>query len=857
MIRLVFSTVSSRKTETALFILALCLILIITSATLSSLSSIEVQIEEDITQYARGSYDLLVRPQEAITSLEEQWGLVEENYLSVGRGGISIADWQSILALNDVEVAAPVASLGYFKGVTESFSLPMPEQSARIQIQFFTTDGMRRYPLYDPQTVIYLEQDGLEYGAFDFVEDVLPELDALQFGFPPSFMIPDNYHFLVAVDPKQEEKLTGISFQGLYQDISPTDRRAIELFAGDAPIINMMNLVDPHVPISVDVRIEYLEITSDQVKAHKNRLGVDETEPFLSALDQDEYRQVVEEYLNYPARHIDEFSLDFSSMIDPFEAKGFRVTDKLTFATDLDVWSGWQGGTSEYFLTEPLDYVIDGDQLFVGQKGTFQQIPVYRHLERQGGKPWEVEEVPFVLHPVGSYHVGERENQLAASPLGIYQLAPPVFVESGAEALPTITPGSFVPAPAHGVVKLEDAAIIKGHRPINAIRVRVAGIEAYTDEAVQTLKEVAATIHQMGFHVDIVAGASHRNILVDVENVGLVQQPWTTLGAATSVTEGWSLASVLITVLFIVAGCIYVVNRMLYWKLQKKEEVQTLLSIGWQQAHIQRFQQFELMLVLVLSGGVSLLLISYLRAVQLVEEGVYVYLLSGWIVNLLILLSMLMLSVELKPRNVNGGKGQRMHINRVGGLVRQNLRYYSSFILSSFLQLTVVSALSLFIGLTLLKTHQLTGITNLGAFINDRIFLYYQLILVGALGLALLTMIESQSAFLHIRKNELQALRDCGWAPREIFFLILKEISLWSLLALLLGHGSGLVLYSAFYSVEWESIWLLCGSLIILYLVVLVTVSTVGLRFVTCREKDRGKATGNPESSTVQQTKEM
>jgi len=59
------------------------------------------------------SYDILVRPAGSRTALEESQGLVRANFLSGQFGGITAAQWHQIQQLPGVQVAAPIAMVGY------------------------------------------------------------------------------------------------------------------------------------------------------------------------------------------------------------------------------------------------------------------------------------------------------------------------------------------------------------------------------------------------------------------------------------------------------------------------------------------------------------------------------------------------------------------------------------------------------------------------------------------------------------------------------------------------------------------------------------------------------------------------
>jgi putative ABC transport system permease protein len=61
----------------------------------------------------RGHYDVLVRPRGSRTPYERRTGQVQPNFLSGLFGGISTEQWRAIQGLPGVEVAAPIANIGY------------------------------------------------------------------------------------------------------------------------------------------------------------------------------------------------------------------------------------------------------------------------------------------------------------------------------------------------------------------------------------------------------------------------------------------------------------------------------------------------------------------------------------------------------------------------------------------------------------------------------------------------------------------------------------------------------------------------------------------------------------------------
>src|SRR5699024_11650669 len=69
-------------------------------------------IVDTLEQRWTASYDIVVRP-EGSRSVTEDKNLLEPNYLSGMSGGISIEQYERIKSIQGVEIAAPIAMIGY------------------------------------------------------------------------------------------------------------------------------------------------------------------------------------------------------------------------------------------------------------------------------------------------------------------------------------------------------------------------------------------------------------------------------------------------------------------------------------------------------------------------------------------------------------------------------------------------------------------------------------------------------------------------------------------------------------------------------------------------------------------------
>ena len=203
--KLFFKKLKRQKLYSLLFILSIVIIFVMEPLTFSSIQNIHQKVESDVKHYARGSYDILVRPQEAIHPLEEQLGIVPENYIGFGRGGISIDQWEAIKNRKDIEIAAPVASLGYFAPIKNDVLVESLEnENNRYTMQYSTTDGVNVYNVGPEYACLELQYSNGEKDYFHNHDDLRNRC----FDEHAGFSLATTYHLLVAIDPIEEEKIT-------------------------------------------------------------------------------------------------------------------------------------------------------------------------------------------------------------------------------------------------------------------------------------------------------------------------------------------------------------------------------------------------------------------------------------------------------------------------------------------------------------------------------------------------------------------------------------------------------------------------------------------------------------------------
>ncbi len=135
---------------------------LLTAATTTSTA----QVQGTVARNLRPAYDILVRPPGSTTPLEASKGLVRDNYLSGIFGGITFQQYAQIQKMSGVQLAAPIAMIGYIlQDVRVPIDVTNVLTSAGSQVLTLTdnrtTDrGLTRFP---PSSIgyVYVTNDQL------------------------------------------------------------------------------------------------------------------------------------------------------------------------------------------------------------------------------------------------------------------------------------------------------------------------------------------------------------------------------------------------------------------------------------------------------------------------------------------------------------------------------------------------------------------------------------------------------------------------------------------------------------------------------------------------------------------------
>ena len=160
-------------------------------------------VEQTLQKKWSSAYDIVVRPKGSQMSTESS-KLLEPNYLNGINGGISFKQYQQIKQMNEIDIAAPVAVIGYVNAFT-SFknALKFPNEPGiyRLTETNFIEDGFTRER--QSHTVIHISQG---------TKVIVPK-NASFFNEPiESFKnaIARNPVLIVGIDPVEEARLVGL-----------------------------------------------------------------------------------------------------------------------------------------------------------------------------------------------------------------------------------------------------------------------------------------------------------------------------------------------------------------------------------------------------------------------------------------------------------------------------------------------------------------------------------------------------------------------------------------------------------------------------------------------------------------------
>jgi putative ABC transport system permease protein len=583
-----------------------------------------------VTAHFRPAYDILVRPRGARTKLETSTGTVQPNFLSGIYGGISLAQYHAIERIPGVQVAAPIAMVGYTL-IRAGVAVPLPATDAarpgrqlyRYATTWVSAGGTIRVP--QPPSYLYLTPDriGLDSSG-DTYEDLpggsratvcpqpagLPaspfsaaaqssgwcwsKIDAnagaVTLQHPPGepYAIV-NWEFpmlIAAIDPAAEAKLDGFNralTSGRYLGEGDGGGRA----GNGQPTFPVLAAAGSGIGEYALTQVQRLPAPDGPVTLSAATMAGETAVPGQTVLTvrtsaAQAYRQVLT-------------LAGDNQAVDAYETAGpvgyRRGGGLLTAVPVSNPVSVWQPGQAmSALLAPPVDETAT----------QYRPLAGYDYIGSQaaGGAP--------EMRLVGVFDPARIRgfDPLSRVPLGPFQpvAAAPADAASraalGGDLLPSLNLGGYVGQPAQLITTLAALPVLESSQqfsgnsraadPISVIRVRVAGVTGPNPVSLERIREVAQQIAVgTGLDVDIVAGSSPEPVTVGLP-AGRYGQPsleltqgWVKKGVAVAILTAVDKKSLLLFALILVVCVLFVANSATAAVRGRRRELGVLASLGW------------------------------------------------------------------------------------------------------------------------------------------------------------------------------------------------------------------------------------------------------------------------------------
>ncbi|WP_156876674.1 hypothetical protein [Microbacterium luticocti] len=272
----------------------------------------------------------------------------------------------------------------------------------------------------------------------------------------------------------------------------------------------------------------------------------------------------------------------------------------------------------------------------IGSEAAYQQLRVVSRPDEQN--------LPVAL-PVGTFdptQVDAGTHDAGYVPLGAYDDVDVTVADgdhAGATMQPAVSGTGLVGTRTAAIASIASAPLWHDDAPIDAIRVRVAGIAGYSPQAQQKVVDVARAIDRLGLQATIVAGSSPTDVDIAVTgyafgtmdpdghqrvgDLGTVRQRWSELGAAARVDLAVSTATYAVLGIGMLAVLLLAGAVQLAAIPGRRAQAAAMREVGFTRARIARWYAMEEApgwLIVAAVGGVAVVFAAE-RAVAAAAVG--------------------------------------------------------------------------------------------------------------------------------------------------------------------------------------------------------------------------------------------
>jgi putative ABC transport system permease protein len=814
-----------------------------------------------VTANFRPAYDILVRPRGARTRLEARTGTVQPNFLSGIYGGITMAQYRQIEQIPGVQVAAPIAMVGYtLLRLQVPVRLPagvnaLPgRQLYRYATTWVSAGGATR--IAQPPSYLYVTPNRIGLSPTGASYEVLPggaEVTVCsQPGNPPADPfgvaaqsagwcwskvdgtggaftgVPGRRAFatvdwsfpmlIAAVDPAAEAKLDGLNravVSGRY--LWPAERDGTA--PGGEPAIPVLAAAASGVGEQAVTQIQRLAPPSHPVVLSTSAMGREVAVPgrtvVTAALSaQQAYRKAIAVSAFLPVR-------GYWAAGPVRYRRGEAALIPAQVGNAPSIWRSRQAITA--LLAPPMDEtatqyrVLTAHPISTASPGGTPEVDIVGTFNPAAVKVFD----PLSRVPLGPYQPTAAAPADAAARRAL----------GGHDLLPSLNLGGYVGQPANLITTLtalpalESGSYFGGPLyagdPISVIRVRVAGVTGPNPVSLERIKLVAQQIAlRTRLAVDIVAGSSPKPTMIDLP-AGRFGQPrlllsegWVRKGVAVAILSAVDRKSLTLFTLILVVCVLFVANSAAAAVRGRRHELGVLACLGWTRPRLFAAVLGELagigLAAGILGGAIALpvsaalgLRASPARAALALPVAVAVAVAAGLVPAWIAARAEPLASV--RPPVLAAGRGH--HPGGITALAALNLARTPGRTLVGVLSLGVgVAALTLLVAVTL----AFRGVV-VGSLLGDAVAVQVRGVdyLAVAATVALGVLAAADVVYLNIRERaaELATMRSFGWPEGALTRLVVTEGAMTGAAGSLAGAAAGLAAAASFAGTLSARLW--------------------------------------------------
>ena len=774
-------------------------------------------VEQTLQKKWSSAYDIVVRPKGSQMTTESN-NLLEPNYLNGINGGISFKQYQQIKQMNEIDIAAPVAVMGYANiGISIPNQIHFPDEPGiyRLSNSHYGAGGFSKE---------LIAQDG---AYFSTTEEPLvpPNTRLIHLQDPKGFssIQPFTYSLIVGIDPEAEAQLVGL-------DKSILNKKKFRYFnQEDVPSASKESSNQFDIPVLINPKsfnTGYSQFMLEQVNVDlKTKQARDTFYQRLAKsnapqpLDQ-EKRKIIQD-IKVDASKVESAFFDsflgqktksLSQAEANTDAQLVAQTGSLTYQTVKSPFpTRWENAYEVH--TAPTTFkntILSSSYL---PKHGFRTVDSYEiKMKKSDGSAFKSMNPYLTFNVVGLYDpnkINVSKDPLNELPMETYRpSAASIVLDSKNEpvnpAQPINTTGNPIGLLTNSpnvLTTVDSVKKVMGDQSISSIRLKVKGASSVGEQSDKTLQRIKSEIERKTGHIaTITKGSSPQPVVTKVvddgKTLGWIEQPWIHIGAAMTIFRETSVGFSGVIFAMLAVAIVYVLATSYVSMLARRKEFAVLLALGWRTKDLYKIVLIE---AAILAGFVS--------TIALIVEGIFSLVrseaMNGWSLLWIALFSLVIYLAgaawsawtirRISPYEVIK-TGEYAKAARVGLKLRSTMTLALKELIGkwkrnslSVLSIALPTALLTFF---LFVTFHLQGVLYtswLGQFVALQVGPMHYVTMGVAITIAILTTGEIMWQNVTDRRASLAVLKALGWTNGAIRQLIVIEGFLVGLISGVIG----------------------------------------------------------------------